>query len=471
MKVRIYSPFLPYPVTEGAYRVIFDQAFSLLALGHDVELVTWKNSPGEFKSRAGLWKTWRKTSGNAWDKSGAKAKAHEKADGETHGRKLQFRYLGPHTDSRTLRILSSCWGNEASPESFYYPKAVLNRLKALLPCDLAIYHYSFAHLWLKFPELLPLEKRRVVHFHNLESDLSFLQLQNLRTLPKVLPKALPKVLPKALPKVWGAALATVLQCWIHRKNFEKLKIHETELSGLSQELWFLSPVDLAKFQTLENLSGQAILRLIPPTFSAEISRWSPQEAVVTAQQTVLGFIGGFDFQPTIDSAKWILNRLVPALEEAGFKGKVQIAGRGAQAMIPTLSTHLKAYPDNLKAYPEGKSPHPEGRSPMVEVLPDSFDVDVFFAGLSWMLVPHLTGSGVRIKLLDALSKKIPVMATPSAVERLHPELHEYPLILSSDDPVFWANQALLETPQGTRLKYHDLAFPQAMSGMEIYRDV
>ena len=178
---------MPYPITEGAYRVIFDQAFSLLALGHEVELVTWKNSRKEFEERARLWK-------EKWPTP-------------------QFRYLGPHADARTWRVLSSCWSEEASPENYYYPKSVLKALNQLIearetsafrpgfmasaPCDLAIYHYSFAHLWLKAPELLPSEKRRVVHFHNLESELSFLQQQNSRALPRF------------------------LQRLIHRKNFEK----------------------------------------------------------------------------------------------------------------------------------------------------------------------------------------------------------------------------------------------------------
>ncbi|MEO7162942.1 MAG: hypothetical protein ABI041_08485, partial [Bdellovibrionia bacterium] len=274
---------------------------------------------------------------------------------------------------------------------------------------------------------------RVVHFHNLESELSFLQLQNSDALPQA------------------------FQRWVHRKNFEKLKIHEAELVELGRELWFLSPVDMAKFQRERGQVGRqpecALLRLVPPTFSAEISKW-PGQVKGNTKHTILGLIGGFDFQPNIDSAKWILDHLVPALEKSGFKGKVQIAGRSAQSMISTIF-----------------KTHPQSKSPILEVLPDGFDVDVFFAGLSWMLVPHLSGSGVRIKLLDALSKKIPVMATPSAVERLHPELHEYPLIFSSDDPTLWANRALGETPQGTRLKYQDLAFPQAMCGTEIYRDV
>jgi hypothetical protein len=408
VKVRIYSPFLPYPVTEGAYRVLFDQAFSLLALGHEVELVTWKNSPAEFEERSQLWRAW--------------GEARKKADGTIHCPVPVFKYLGPQADHRALRVLSSLWGKEASPESYYYPPSIQQRLKTLAPCDLAIYHYSFAHLWLKAPQFLPLEKRRVVHFHNLESELSILQVKN----------------------------SGVFSQFIHRKNFEKLKNHETELSRLGHELWFLSPVDLDKFRTGQNPKKTphgARLRLVPPTFSAEISEWVKQP-ILHSPETILGFIGGFDFQPNVDSARWILNHLVPALEKSGFRGKVQIAGQGALRVI-----------------------YPEVQSKLVEVLPDSFSVDQFFAGLSWMLVPHLSGSGVRIKLLDALSKKIPVMATKAAVDRLHPELQTYPLILSSDDPELWTQQALKETPQGTRFKYQDLAFPQAMSGMEVYRDV
>jgi len=49
---RVYSPFFPYPATEGAYQVILDQARSIAALGWEVELVCWLDGVDRLRARA-----------------------------------------------------------------------------------------------------------------------------------------------------------------------------------------------------------------------------------------------------------------------------------------------------------------------------------------------------------------------------------------------------------------------------------
>ena len=39
MNIRIYSPYFPFTMTEGAFQVISDQVLSLIQLGHQVEVV------------------------------------------------------------------------------------------------------------------------------------------------------------------------------------------------------------------------------------------------------------------------------------------------------------------------------------------------------------------------------------------------------------------------------------------------
>src|SRR4051794_19287772 len=115
MKIRIYSPEYPFPMTEGAHQVIGDQIRTLLALGHEVELVIWK-SP---------------------------------APKQPFFEKLKLVCLhSPKRIPRPLRILSSFVKPDASPELYYYPPELDERAK-LGEVDLAIYHYSFAYAWLR----------------------------------------------------------------------------------------------------------------------------------------------------------------------------------------------------------------------------------------------------------------------------------------------------------------------------------
>ena len=417
MKVRIYSPFLPFPITEGAYRVIYDQVFSLTSLGHEVELVTWKDSEGSFQTKRAHW--------------------------ARQGNLPVIKRLSlPKEPSRWGRVLSSFFVEEASPELFYYPRIQAHSLRSLGRCDLAIYHYSFAYHWLKTPNLLPEESKRVVHFHNLESDLFVLRSEDSR---------------------WPLR-------WMDLKNAKKLRAHEEQLASLVQELWFLSPVDQKRWETQHGWIKEGLaqerkdavaspvvrersvkVKLIPPTYTAEISKWMNSvqaEAHGNAQGLNLGFVGGMRFKPNQDSAEWIMKQLVPELEKRHFQGRILILGSGAQ--------------DFFKA---------ELLPSWVEILPEGTEMTEFLKRLSWMLVPHVSGSGVRIKLLDALAQKIPVFATKEAVERLHPEIQKSPLIFSSSSASEWADRVVSEEPFESRLKWKDLSFPEAMRGDRVYQNV
>lgn len=391
-RIRIYSPLMPYPVDQGAFRVIFDQTLSLLEMGHSVELVSWKDSPAQFEEKAAAWR-------KRWPAP-------------------ELRRLDSRPRGRLTRVVGSLFSAMASAEAFYYPDDALILCNGLGECDLAIYHYSFAHAWLSRPSLLAPERRRAVHLHNLESDLFSLR----------------------------ARASTGLARYIHAQNSRKLAAHERHLASLCDELWFLSPLDLAQYGD----TGRAKKRLIPPTYTCERSRWVQDASTSMDPRSVpvLGFIGGFDFQPNIDSLLWITQQLAPELDRAGFKGKIRVAGRGAERVLGGATR-----PANL------------------EVLPERFDVDEFFSELSWMLVPHVSGSGVRIKMLDAFVRKIPILATTAAVARIHPELQTHPLIFASDQPSEWVARVMAGGAVDARRACLDLPFPKALLGTDVYRGI
>src|SRR4029078_11584493 len=109
--------------------------------------------------------------------------------------------------------------------------------------------------------------------------------------------------------------------------------------------------------------------------------------------------------------------------------------------------------------------------PFVKVLGFVPDLEPFWAGLSFALVPHLAGSGVRTKLLEALASGIPTLATSEAAMRIHPDLRASPLLRVSDDPQFWVETLMKAQPFEHRLEEPGsiLAAGKALDGREIYR--
>lgn len=93
----------------------------------------------------------------------------------------------------------------------------------------------------------------------------------------------------------------------------------------------------------------------------------------------------------------------------------------------------------------------------------------FWAGLSHSLVPHLSGSGVRTKLLEALASGVPTLATPGAVSRLHPALRENPLLFCSESPDAWAERIVSSAPFAERQAHLDDPLPAMLDGEQVYR--
>lgn len=215
MKIRVYSPRVPYPAVDGASQVIFDQVRVLVALGHEVELVSWEGP--DFEARS--WPL----------------------------RNVEAHYWGRHSlmDTRLVRIPRMLAGGNASPELQHYPIRADKR-SSLALADLGIYHYSFAYPWLvrRQPRT---ERQLCVHLHNVESDL-YTQRAAAATFPPAR--------------------------WIHKRNAHRLRRHEKSLPSFVDEMWFLSPADLRNYR---QRCGPDPMRLVPPTYDPAI--WQTDRSV------------------------------------------------------------------------------------------------------------------------------------------------------------------------------------------------
>lgn len=88
----------------------------------------------------------------------------------------------------------------------------------------------------------------------------------------------------------------------------------------------------------------------------------------------LGFIGKLDWRPNKEGLEWLLKEVWPAAKKLRPELSLQIAG-----------------------HPKLTSPLPEG----VESLGYVSDLAGFYAGIDALLVPIFTGSGTRVKVIEA----------------------------------------------------------------------
>lgn len=119
----------------------------------------------------------------------------------------------------------------------------------------------------------------------------------------------------------------------------------------------------------------------------------------------VGFIGALNWQPNLDGLRWFLAAVWPRVLRSLPEATLHIAGRGA--------------PANAKALLAGKNVFPEGE---VE------DARQFVGSMTVMIAPLFAGSGLRIKIIEAMSMGKTVIATPVAAEGLPVEDHRELLI-------------------------------------------
>ena len=234
-------------------------------------------------------------------------------------------------------------------------------------------------------------------------------------------------------------------------NSLKLRRHEKKLSLFCQEIWLISPPDQKEYLA-RNLT--AANRLVTPTFDPLLTTTRIKRFLKGRDQNLgtvtLGYLGGLDFGPNKESARWILAQLAPALQKRNFNGKILIAGRNPP---PDIMKWAEAFP-------------------FVEILGFLENTEEFWSRLSWMLVPHITGSGVRMKLLEALASGVPALAHPAAVDRLNPALHNHLGVVVCATIEDWVEKIMSEQPFTTRNQLTekfpaDRGFPGLM-GREIY---
>ena len=106
------------------------------------------------------------------------------------------------------------------------------------------------------------------------------------------------------------------------------------------------------------------------------------------------FIGGFDYAPNRDGLDWFLSSCRAAVQTALPDAVINVVGAGTDRGLPSAAAWGGA----------------------VRFLGWVDDLDAVLAGSAALLSPLRTGSGVKIKVLEALARGLPVVATPAGVQ-------------------------------------------------------
>jgi glycosyltransferase involved in cell wall biosynthesis len=397
--VRVYSPDLPFPPNEGNFLTVYDQ-IQTLAVNYNVEVVSWRNTAEDFCQR------------------------RQRAEPAPIDQRVRWRHLEPGRLDRgwiavLKRFLDVLLNRMPSTERFYYPLSLVPIMSLAPRVHLEVFHHTFAYSVMRGMGRVSTD-RRVCMVHDIASDLYEIRSRSRRN---------------SVAK------------WLDHRNAVLAKRHEARLGDVVDELWFVSPVEMAQFT---QAYGNRKARLVSPTFSERLIESRRREFDATApdpaERCVFGLLGDLRHTPNRESALFILHRVAPLLAARGFRGEMRIIGRGADDELVAAA----------RVFPFIRM---EGFVP---------NLAEFWKSLSFMLVPDVCGTGVRMKMLEALASGVPTIATHEAVRRLHPTLQSCPLLTVLDDPTAWADFLCMQAPRQVRRRFLTAPVPSALLGKNMY---
>lgn len=122
------------------------------------------------------------------------------------------------------------------------------------------------------------------------------------------------------------------------------------------------------------------------------------------------FVGALDYEPNREGLAWWCERVWPRLGPTA--GALRVVGRGGRSALGRLAGH-----------------------PALDVAGEADDVTRELALASVVVVPLRSGSGTRLKVLEALAWGRPVVSTPKGAEGL-PLVHGVQALLAAGEADF-----------------------------------
>lgn len=176
--------------------------------------------------------------------------------------------------------------------------------------------------------------------------------------------------------------------WFAREA-ARLARYEGEVVRRAAATVTLTERDAAKLRELAG--GAARVLTIPPPFPAELP---PADAPFPGAPALV-LLGSGGWLPNRDATRWFLEEIWPEV----------------RARVPGAVLHLfAAESERPRQLPDGVEPHP----------PPEDSRDAFAPG-SILVVPLRIASGIRMKILEAWARGVPVIATPEAAAGLGAE--------------------------------------------------
>jgi len=211
--------------------------------------------------------------------------------------------------------------------------------------------------------------------------------------------------------------------WYLRNLATRIRKLETELAREVDSIVAISERDRER---LAGIAPGAGTITIPA--GIDLADYTPTEAV---PGTSLCYIGALDWAPNMEGLRWFLREVMPLLSGESPAVELHVAGRNAPA---EFARELQ------------DAPH-------VQYAGEVEDAQAFMRSFRVMVVPLLTGSGIRIKILEGMACGMCIITSMIGAEGIPAKSGDHLVIADSPEEFARTIQHTLAEPQiQTRMK-------------------
>lgn len=185
---------------------------------------------------------------------------------------------------------------------------------------------------------------------------------------------------------------------------------------------------------IQTINSEAEIYTVPLGIDLSIYPFSEQKEV--NPQPIVGLIGSLNWTPSYTAAERLLTRLWTEIKRRVPHAKLQIVGRSAQDSLAKF-THI----EDLEIYQD---------------VPDTLP---YFANMDVMLYAPISGSGMKVKVMEAFALGTPIVTNSDGVEGIPAVDGIHAGICEDDQGLIDRTVELLNNPslqQKRRLKAREL---------------
>ena len=199
--------------------------------------------------------------------------------------------------------------------------------------------------------------------------------------------------------------------WVYRELARRLKNFERTSLPAADLLLPITARDADSFQ--EQLDYQGALHTVPVGYELDPVTTARLRPLADLKRSI-SFIGSLDWAPNLEGLNWFLKEVWPLLHAADPELEFHIAGRKTPDSIAGLGLD------------------------QVVVHGEVADSSAFLAAHPLTVAPILSGSGIRVKILEAMAQGRVVLATPMGLEGL--QVQDRQTVLVCDQPTDFVRQ-------------------------------